>query len=183
MKRLNNDLAFIIIAAVFAASGLLGTFLQKYDTSFSDAELSEKIVTSEVNDDISVHVKGAVKNEGVYKFKEGDRLEDALSAAGGPSDNADTERVNLASFLSDGEEVYFPEKGENFSVTKSGVVNINEADADTLKTIPGISEKLAEKIVQYRDENGKFENKADIINVSGIGEKTYAAIAPYITAG
>lgn len=156
MKRLNNDLAFIIIAAVFAASGLLGTFLQKYDTSFSDAELSEKIVTSEVNDDISVHVKGAVKNEGVYKFKEGDRLEDALSAAGGPSDNADIERVNLASFLSDGEEIYFPEKGENFSVTKSGIVNINEADADTLKTIPGISEKLAEKIVQYRDENGKF---------------------------
>ncbi len=182
LKKINKDLAFLIIAVLFILTGLAGAYIEKANDGFTQADRAAKMVSDEINDSIKVHIKGAVKKEGVYSLTDGDRVADAINSAGGLSDSADVEKVNLARFIKDGEEIFIPTAGENFSVTKSGVVNINEADFETLKTIPGISDTLAQRIIDYRNENGKFGDTVEIKKVSGIGDKIYARIMPYITA-
>ena len=155
-------------------------------------------------DKIIVHVTGAVNNEGIVEVKENARINDVIVAAGGLTDNADLSHVNLAYLVEDGQKIYIPSKDDilesefsedELAITDAGkgvikeyednigsgnLININNANKDRLKDIPGIGEATAEKIITYREENGKFKNIEDIKNVSGIGEKKYEAIKSYI---
>ena len=151
---------------------------------------------------ICVYVCGAVAQEGVYELPNGSRLADALEAAGGYAENAVHGYLNLAEPLVDGERIYFPYLDEeekldmasgaeadlksdfkSKSDTKSinGLVNINTASIDELKTLSGIGDSRAEDIVAYREANGSFSSIEDIKNVSGIGESIFSKIKPYIT--
>lgn len=148
---------------------------------------------------IYVYVCGAVAEADVYRLSEGSRAEDALEAAGGFADNADRIYVNLAESLYDGERLYFPyedddmatdfmeEAESTFSDDTSQKenetvfpININTADITGLSSIPGIGSAKAQAIIEYRENNGRFEYPRDITNVSGIGEATFEKIAEYI---
>lgn len=166
----------------------------------NEAKISEKNevenkIEKEVNE-IVVHITGEVKKEGIVYLKEGDRVIDAIKEAGGETKNADLSKVNLAYELSDGQKIYIPNKGEkldNFIIDEGGSasmsendnkqtkININTADEVELDNLPGIGPSIAKKIVDYRNENGKFNNIEDIKNVSGIGDSKYEDIKDNIT--
>ena len=132
---------------------------------------------------IFVDIKGAVKNPGVYQMKVGDRVKDALDAAGGLTEEADSQKVNLAKRLEDQMVIVVPKVGEEAEeipagatskeVSKEGKVNINTATVEELKTLKGVGEKKAEAIIEYRKKNGSFKTKEDLMKVRGIGKKLF----------
>ena len=145
------------------------------------AEKTEASTTQETV--IFVDIKGAVKNPGVYQMKVGDRVKDALDAAGGLTDEADSQKVNLAKRLEDQMVIVVPKVGEEAEeipagetrkeATKEGKVNINTATVEELKTLKGVGEKKAEAIIEYRKKNGSFQTKEDLMKVRGIGKKLF----------
>ena len=154
-------------------------------------ESSENINVVNNISKIKVHITGEVANEGIIELEEGARIDDAIKMAGNTTINADLSKVNLAYELSDGQKLYIPslneeieeytfmDAGENVleeSEAINGKININIADVSALQTINGIGESLAEKIIAYREENGKFKSVEELKNVSGIGDKKYKDI-------
>lgn len=140
--------------------------------------------------EIGVYVVGAVLNPRVYFLPYGSRVEDALEAAGGPTEEADLVRVNLAKRVYDEEQIYVPRLGEENpplpplsgspGSQAGGKININTATAAELETLPGIGPVLGQRIVDYRKANGPFAAIEDIKNVSGIGEATFEEIKELI---
>ena len=145
------------------------------------AEKTEVSTTQEAV--IFVDIKGAVKNPGVYQMKVGDRVKDALEAAGGLTAEADSQKVNLAKRLEDQMVIVVPKVGEEAEEipagatskeeAKEGKVNINTATVEELKTLKGVGEKKAEAIIEYRKKNGSFQTKEDLMKVRGIGKKLF----------
>ena len=156
-------------------------------------ETKEEILPKE----IVVHITGAVQKEGIVRIKEGSRIVDAIEAAGGMTDEINLEMINLAYTLKDGQKIYVPklsdkeeekyingEKASNIIIDNgaeenSGTnakININTANITQLESISGIGESTANKIIQYRENNGKFKTIEEIKNVSGIGELKYEGI-------
>lgn len=153
----------------------------------------------ERQNDILIHITGAVKQEGVVYLKEGARIIDAIEEAGGLLEDANLSNVNLAYPLSDGQKIYIPntsdetEEVQNVS-SESGKdvvegekkdlnkvkININTAAQTELEELPGIGTSTAYRIIQYRQENGKFSSIEDIKNVSGIGEAKFNQIKDLI---
>lgn len=134
---------------------------------------------------ISVYVCGAVVSPGVVELPEGSRAADALQAAGGFAEDAEISYVNLAAKVKDGEKLYFPnvteDMGSLMQEKEQGLVNINTADVEELCSLPGIGEAKAQDIIAYREANGLFADKEDIMKVSGIKENAYAKICEKIT--
>lgn len=153
---------------------------------------------------IMVHVIGEVNKPGVVKLQDGARIIDAIEAAGGQTENADLAMVNLAYVLEDGTQIYIPKYGDNLeeiSIVKDDAgegiikdssandeknskdtkVNINTATKEKLTTLPGIGDAMAEKIIEYRTQNGKFSNIEDIKKVNGIGDSKFNNIKDRIT--
>lgn len=144
---------------------------------------------------IVVHITGAVPRPGVYALPEGARVQDVISAAGGFLAEADKQFINLARVLDDGEFLEIP-YAEGFSPviptpipniiqpgSDSDLININTASTFELETLPGIGPTIAQKIVDYREQNGPFFSIEDIINVSGVGPGIYERIKDLITVG
>jgi len=140
--------------------------------------------------EIGVYVVGAVMKPGVYFLPQGSRVADALEAAGGPTDEADLVRVNLAKRVYDEEQIYVPRLGEENpplpppsgspGSQAGGKININTATTAELDTLPGIGPVLAQRIVDYRKANGPFAAIEDIKNVRGIGDATFEEIEELI---
>ena len=149
---------------------------------------------------LQVHVIGAVLRPGLYAFAEGSRVQDAVTAAGGLTSDADLAGINLAAKLEDGQQLNIPGGGSGvaappaatagFRVLPSGeatatpsgdLININTASADVLATLPGIGPTTAQRIVDYRTENGPFARIEDLLNVAGIGPATFDNINTLIT--
>ena len=162
-------------------------FLASND-DFENVEASD----SEDISKIFVYVCGEVVSPGVYELDEGSRVIDAVSAAGGLSESADDAYINLAALLEDGIKIRIPSRDETkdceeaveaFGTTgnSNGRVNINTASVEELKSLPGIGDGIAGKIVKYREENGKFSKIEDIMKVSGIKDKLFQKIKEQIT--
>lgn len=153
-----------------------------------------------VNPRIIVDVAGAVANPSVLELPEGSRVFEAIEKAGGLTGEADTRVLNQAEILIDGQKLYIPTKQEIMQLEaegggtaissnspytsisgKSGLVNINTADSAALQQLSGIGPVTADKIINYRDKNGKFNSIEEIKNVSGIGEKTFEKFKDKIT--
>ena len=160
-------------------------------------EEEQQIVSLETEPlSIMVDIQGAVKYPGVYSLQEGARLIDAIHAAGGYLANADSRMLNHAMKLPDEFFIYIPREGEEVDFIWSsdhfshstvramddGKVNINTADAEKLMTIPGIGPSKASAIIQYREEHGPFKSTDAIMEVSGIGQKTFERLESLITA-
>lgn len=145
---------------------------------------------------IKVYVTGEVNSPGVIELEEGARIEDAISLAGGTTEKANLQDVNLAYCLEDGTKLYIPnineknveyltsENGENIiennSSSSETKVNINTGDIEELKKLPGVGDSLAQKIIDYRTQNGKFKSIEDLKNVSGIGDKKFESMKEFI---
>ena len=150
---------------------------------------------------IFVHVLGAVAHPGLFEVHDGARVVDAVAAAGGLLATADQAGVNLARLVSDGEQLYVPAQGEvvagappvaaggattdgGWGGTGSGAavkVNLNTATLADLDTLPRIGPTMAQRILDYRDAQGRFGSIDDLRNVTGIGDKTFAALQDLIT--
>jgi competence protein ComEA len=134
-----------------------------------------------------VHVAGWVRLPGVYELAEGDRVIDAIEAAGGPRKGAFLDALNLAAVLVDGQQVLVPRAGSaggpggGTVPTTPGKVNINTASAAELEALPGIGEVIAQRIVDHRTEHGPFPTVEDLLDVSGIGESTLEDIRDLVT--
>lgn len=134
---------------------------------------------------IFVHILGAVERPGLYELREGDRAIDAVAAAGGFTDAADQAQLNLARFVVDGEQIVVPVMGETPAgapaVTAQGKVNINTADEAALDTLPRVGPAMAARIIAWREANGRFTAIEDLMNVTGIGDKTFEGLKDLVT--
>lgn len=134
-----------------------------------------------VSAELYVHVLGQVENPGLYVLDIDARVVDALAAAGGTLDDADLQEVNLARPLSDGEQLIVPVIGATAedggsSSSGDGLIDLNNADQTELETLPGVGPALAQRIIAWRDENGRFHSVDDLLAVSGIGDKVLAGL-------
>jgi competence protein ComEA len=140
---------------------------------------------------VMVHILGAVARPGLYQLVAGARAIDAVAAAGGLTADADEAQLNLARFVSDGEQIYVPKLGEAAPAPVTGTaaspgapaapVNINTADSAALESLPGVGPALAQRIIAFRDANGPFATVDDLLDVSGIGDKTLDGFRDGIT--
>jgi competence protein ComEA len=135
---------------------------------------------------ITVHLAGAVVNPGVYHLPAGSRVYELLELGGGFSDEADRDYLNQARPLMDGEQIFVLKQGDNTTVSGSAAgvstkININSAGAAELTALPGIGDVRANQIVAHREKHGLFTDIKELMDVSGIGEKTFENIAELIT--
>ena len=142
------------------------------------------------NMDIYIDIGGCVYNPGVYKVKAGTRLFEVIEKAGGLTDDADIDSINRAEEVYDGQKIiiYSVESDEEHGglavspqQDSDGRRNIKTADSLRLQEIPGVGPTTAQKIIDYRESNGKYKSIEDIKNVSGIGDKTFENLKDYIT--
>lgn len=171
----------VIVAAIFAFYLINQENDAEQELLFPEELINEeeqKDENREVSTTIVIDVKGAVKKPGVYTMNEGDRVVDAIEKAGGLLSEADENQLNLASLLKDEMVIYVPKKGEEVTQTNvqsqndDGKVRINSATSEELQKLQGIGPAKAEAIITYREENGPFKTVEDLLEVSGIGEKT-----------
>lgn len=171
-----------------------------HEESFSETEQERQRQTeaqTQVSSVIYVYVCGAVEHPGVYPLEEGTRVYEAVAAAGGFCADADTEWLNQAAPVQDGQKLYvytqeetrrlstedLTERGETGQgcVSEDGRVDLNTASKETLMTLPGIGEARAEAILAYRREHGRFGSIEEIQNISGIKSAMFEKIRDKIT--
>jgi len=130
-----------------------------------------------------VHVTGAVARPGLFELAEGARVIDAIAAAGGFTETANRDELNLARLLTDGEQFAVPEIGEESAdaAASDSRVNLNTADAAALDTLPRIGPAMAQRILTWRESNGPFVTIDDLRNVAGIGDATFEGLRELIT--
>lgn len=193
----------IAIAGIVVVLAIVYYFSTKEENTYDDILASDVVVENKVEEVkqepekessfIKVYVAGEVNSPGVIELEEGSRIEDAIEGAGGVKAEANLKNINLAYEVSDGEKIYIPnfsEESEEESVPEpnasssntntKGKVNINKATATELTSVPGIGASTAQKIITYREENGKFQTIEDVKKVSGIGDSKFESMKDFI---
>ena len=207
MKNFSIKQIAIAGAIIFVIISTIGIYIYKNMINqekddimyeYENANVENISIEEEQYDKIMIHIFGCVREEGTVILNEGDRIIDALEAAGGESEDADLNKINLAYVLKDGERLYIPSKSDNENTEyissnsgdniivegagnmnneeKTSIININTATKEELMSLTGIGESTANKIISYREENGKFNKIEDIKNVPGIGDAKFEAI-------
>ncbi len=173
---------------------------EQLDT-ISEQPMEEQIKNVENNleetDEIIIHIAGEVKKPGIVKIREGARIADVIEKAGGLTELANITNINLAYIIEDGQKITIPSKKQdiqeyissdsgqgiieenpktNTTSTSNTIININKATKEELQTLQGIGESTAQKIIDYREQNGNFKQIEDIKNVPGIGDAKFEAI-------
>ena len=192
-------LAIVCAAAGCGKADALLSELREEEQTEADDEASKQTDRSEK---IYVHVCGAVKKAGVYELPAGSRFYEAVEAAGGFAEGACEDYLNMAALLADGSRLEIPTAEEirrkedlekeyvksadgtdagNGEDSSRGLININTADAEGLCGLPGVGQGRAKAIIEYREKQGGFQKKEDIMQVSGIGEKMYERMEEYLT--
>ena len=194
MENKKRIIAIIIAIAICVMLGIVLIYKEDNYEEFENIEILDTApeeVTS-VSKNVKIHISGEVNYNGIIELPEGSRIDDAIKKAGGITQEADLNKINLAYELSDGQKLYIPKinEEENFEyVTEnSGVengekddkININKATQTEHEILPGVGPSLALKIINYRKENGKFNNIEELKNVSGVGENKYEQLKELI---
>lgn len=163
----------LIVVIVVAAALLITTRPQPVKITLNPPQPTPTALPTSTPSPITVYVTGAVAQSGqLFTLPPGSRVQDALAAAGGTTDAADLERVNLADILHDGDQVDVPEKGtQTVLATPSAgeVIHINTASVEEIDTLPGIGPALAQRIIDYREANGSFTSLDELDAVEGVG--------------
>lgn len=192
----------LIIVVIFGVAIYYFICYRKNDEEISytnilvNENFEENVVDKEeIKSTIKVYVTGEVNNPGVIELNTGARIEDAINLSGGITQFANLKKVNLAYVLEDGQKLYIPnvndkeidyisnDNGEGVIESEekaNSKVNINTNNINELMELPGVGEALAQRIINYRNENGKFKNIEDLKNVSGIGEKKFENLKEFI---
>lgn len=198
----------IIITVVILVISIIGLklFLSK---NAAKVDQFEEVVLTDTTDLIAetekenndvvkmyVDIKGAVKLPGMYEVTSDMRVLNVIDMAGGLKETADDSQVNFSQRIEDQMVIYIPVEGEelsetaiagtnsntaNISKNEDGKVNLNQATKEELMTLSGVGEKKAEKIIEYREENGSFKTIEDLKNVNGFGEKSFESLEKYIS--
>ena len=167
----------ILYAGAFIVLTIIGIFLvpKNEEIIISNSNGKSGDINSKV-ETIFVHIDGAINEPGIKVVPKYTRLFELIELSGGTKENADISRLNLASVLKDEQKVVIPEKineeNSKESITyssktiNSGIVNINSADKEGLSTLPGIGPAMAQRIIDYRNNNGMFNDIEDIKNVT-----------------
>jgi len=176
--------ALLITAPVtLALAGVAGAFA--YSTTHAAtspaAAVPNPILDLPSAPGLLIDVSGAVENPGLYRLPRGDRVFDAIAAAGGLSADADMSRLpNLAGRLKDGEQVKVP-----FAKSASGTVtvrtNLNTATLEELEALPGFTEAFAQECIDYRTNFGGFQNTRELVDILGMSEADYIVVRRYVT--
>ncbi len=175
---------FIVVVAV------LIVFASLYIFNTNNEPVTQATVDVKKNE-VVVYVSGQVKNPAVITLEDNGNLRfiDAVNAAGGVTDLADTEIVNLAEPLTDGQHIHIPAKdilfreipNKSSAQNSNGLININTADEKQLQQIKGVGPAIAGRIIEYRENNGDFKSIDEIKKVRGIGDKTFEKMKDHIT--
>jgi len=194
LERYRGPLFLLLVVAILGGVALFEVLRPRPEAIFLGTEtpLSGSEPTPQATATprpLRVYVSGAVEQPDVYVLAPDSIVKDAVLAAGGAADDADLDRINLASPVADGQHVYVPRQGEENPPVQppadqpvvGSKVNINTADTTALETLPGIGPSLAQRIVDYRQANGPFGQIEDITKVSGIGPATLDNIRDLIT--
>ncbi|WP_251861835.1 helix-hairpin-helix domain-containing protein [Clostridium sp. Marseille-Q2269] len=195
MKDKKKIIGSIIIVFILGVFVVIGYVLSKPEkASVNEEEIFVQDVKtpskeeSKSNKEITVYVNGEVKKPGVYKLDESSRVEDLIKISGGYTNNADTYKLNLAKKLKDEDYIYIEKKGENnikgnkteaqnnSEASSDGKIDLNHASKEELKTIPGIGDVTAQKILDYREKEGTFKSFEDLKSIGRIGDKTIEKI-------
>lgn len=198
----NREILIKVAAAALLVAAAFFVFVFTEDEEETAAAENNVVTETEAPAAmIMVDIGGEVNTPMVAELEEGSRVEDAINAAGGVTGNADLTEINRAAFLEDGDKILIPTRmdgdaGEESVVGSAGTtdssseggyaaysdsrININTAGSEELQQLDGIGPVTAEKIIEYRKNNGKFKTIDDIKNVSGIGEKTFEKLKEHI---
>jgi competence protein ComEA len=186
MRFIPGGKRLLLIAApiVLVVAALIGGLVFGSTTAATPA--SPDVQTNQALDvppqpGLLVDVVGAVDKPGLYRLPRGDRVYDAIAAAGGFSPDADMSRLpNLAGRLRDGEQIKVP-----FARTTSGTVvvrvNLNTATLEELESLPGFSDAFAQECIDYRTNYGGFQNTRELVDILGMSEADYVIVRRYVT--
>lgn len=202
LDKIKNKKLIIIISIIFVI--ILFVFFN--NNKEDEVEIIEEIenkVDANIEEDkdvkqIIVHITGCIKKQGVVEINEGARIIDVIEAAGGVTEEADIAKMNLAYIVKDAQKIYIPSiydkedteyitlnNGENVIVEdkyggESDMININTATQTELESLSGIGPSTALKIINYREEHGKFKSIEEIKEVPGIGDAKFNSIKDMI---
>ena len=213
MQILNKKNVIFISIIIVCIIGVYYFFIREKEYIEDDSNIIlSNVVEKETKEDetieeknkIVVYIAGAIKNEGIYELEENSRIANIIEKAGGLTNDANINNINLAYILQDGMKVYIPKNNDKNEMnddtntyvskeneeskidkstsveTKNSKININTATQTELETLPGIGPSTAANIINYRKENGKFNNIEDLKKVSGIGDSKYNKIKEMI---
>ncbi len=213
MQILNKKNVIFISIIIVCIIGVYYFFIREKEYIEDDSNIIlSNVVEKETKEDetieeknkIVVYIAGAIKNEGIYELEKNSRIANIIEKAGGLTNDANINNINLAYILQDGMKVYIPKNNDKNEMnddtntyvskgneeskidkgtsveTKNSKININTATQTELETLPGIGPSTAANIINYRKENGKFNNIEDLKKVSGIGDSKYNKIKEMI---
>ncbi|UOQ47390.1 helix-hairpin-helix domain-containing protein [Gracilibacillus caseinilyticus] len=186
----------IVIVAAIAIWLIVDPSVDKADQNGEEIMINETPASATVSEgkskpstEVMVDIKGEVQQPGVYVMDEDDRVQDVVQKAGGFTNKANQQLINLAERVYDEMIVQVPDKNTSDNVSMElGVasedneakIRINIADATEIQTIPGIGEVKAQAIIEYRETNGRFKTPEELTKVTGIGEKTLENMKEFI---
>ncbi|GAA0101219.1 helix-hairpin-helix domain-containing protein [Paraclostridium bifermentans] len=204
-KFIEKNDSYVVSGAESEKSNLENNDIEKNDNNqgdFSKIENIEDVKTVDKNENmtkkISIYISGAVNSPGVVELKSNERLMEGVKLCDGLTDEADTNRINLAMKVKDEGHYIIPKEGEEIALNDSNEnvennnndnnsgegeskkININNASKEELDSLPGVGEVTAQKILDYRDENKEFKSIDEIKNVKGIGENKFNDLKDYI---
>lgn len=205
-KFIEKNDSYVVSGAESEKSNLENNDIEKNDNNQEDFSKIENIEdvktidkTENVTKKISIYISGAVNSPGVVELKSNERLMEGVSLCDGLTDEADTNRINLAMKVKDEGHYIIPKEGEEIALNDSNEnvensnndgndstdgdnkkININGASKEELDSLPGVGEVTAQKIIDYREENKEFKSIDEIKNVKGIGENKFNDLKDYI---
>lgn len=204
VERLRDDRMWATVVAVGGAVLLLGGYLgyrqlappvgPPVEDLLPRVQLTPTSASTTIPPALVVHVVGAVREPGVRELPGGARILDAVSAAGGPTEDADLARLNLAAPVADGAQIRVPVLGEEptgplivepvpaeTAVGAGEPVDLNAASAAQLESLPGVGPATAAAVIAWRDANGPFTSVEQLLEVRGIGPAKFEALRPLVT--